>query len=478
LHRIDVNTGEDLMQEVIDGLPLTPLKVSPDGRRIFYRRNDGNWFVLMAYDFETRRETELFRENRPNRFDFSLSPDGQDIILWIRNRGLHVMPAEGGHLKEVRVTGIRCCDDTLSFAGWSNDSKSVLIKQGASNGLSWVPLSGGEARTIPGQFPGIVRPDGKQIAFVRTRPNPALADAIARSQPGDLINVRTAGSHVAGIWVDPDLFRKLSSIFMAEMDPATGKVRGSVIPVAQSLVEPLSFPRWSPDGKSIAFRRGWDLIIRSLETQTERIYPGEQELHAWFRQSRESVQYRRGSFVRLDLETGKSVELANLSHFGGAGLSPDDRTLYMPRGTTQGADILILDLSRGEQRSISLPSSNGVPNYMGVVLSPDGHTLALLTTTRYDGSLATIGIDGSGYREIYTAPSGVFGGLRPVWTKDGRSILVGIGRGNQVMRFPADGRGARTFTGLEGVSSFDLSPDGKRIVFSAVAPTISSTNAP
>jgi Tol biopolymer transport system component len=98
-----------------------------------------------------------------------------------------------------------------------------------------------------------------------------------------------------------------------------------------------------------------------------------------------------------------------------------------------------------------------------------------------DGGLFRVGVDGSGWKELYAADNFDWD-TAPVWTKDGHGILIAVSdkeRQWRLLRVPAEG-GKPAFTGLADTlpkdrgMDFDLSPDGARLVFVAVAPTISS----
>ena len=96
---------------------------------------------------------------------------------------------------------------------------------------------------------------------------------------------------------------------------------------------------------------------------------------------------------------------------------------------------------------------------------------------RADAIVALVEVDGNRYRELPTAgadvpaPTGVV-----AWSKDGRSILYGIGDDTpqvRVMRLGVDGK-KNEFTGLTidrgsaeraMTHGVDFNPDGSRVVF-------------
>jgi Tol biopolymer transport system component len=162
-------------------------------------------------------------------------------------------------------------------------------------------------------------------------------------------------------------------------------------------------------------------------------------------------------------------------------LSPDDKTLYVvprPLMTTEKNDmIVVVDVSTGkEMRRLMLPVSDEVED---VALSPDGRTFAMWTVAdpkTGQSQLFRIGVDGSGYRELYRGRAQSL-----AWTPDNRSLFFAKSDNDedwQVMRIPADG-GKEQSTGLrvKNLQYITLSPDGTRLAFDGAMPSISSGNA-
>jgi Tol biopolymer transport system component len=180
-----------------------------------------------------------------------------------------------------------------------------------------------------------------------------------------------------------------------------------------------------------------------------------------------------------------SRNLGDPGFFSVPALSPDGRTIFRLGGDVRGPNgdldnqngeyslIVAVDTSTGTESTVfKLANHRGSAG--GPALSPDGRTLAFQwQPSQKVGTwiLATIAVDGTGYREITTTSSPAHD---LSWTRDGRALLFTANGGRasncRLMRVSTGG-GSHEFTGLEYARSgllgckYSVSPDGKRVAF-------------
>jgi Tol biopolymer transport system component len=395
-----------------------------------------------------------------------ISPDGQYITYSARavnpskvpiavpdpkNVHIYTLAADGSRETEIVKTA-----GSNSNPLWTADGKHILFTSDRSgeNDLWSLAVQNGKAVGDPSLV------------------SPNIGDVYAVSTVGD--------SYYYG-----DV-RRGESIHIVKAHPGSGS------PQAENFVG-LS-PAWSPDGKSIAFKRHrpgsantYDLVIHSLETGEEttplagRGTTGS-GAPVW---SHDGLQIMTGvegfddwaGVHRIDLRNG---EIKKLPAVGGGSFSPDDKTAYKVGSDGKMPDrIMAIDLDTGQERLVFTATTT---SGLEIDLSPDGKTLALgrldRSSDRAKVHIARVSIDGSGFREVFTSsnlpvslPAGLLG-----WDRDGRSILIkqpqpGEGGRWDVMRVPANGGGPASlvFSTLHPnrLEIYGLNPDGSRFAYSS-----------
>lgn len=186
LFRLDGQTGEVTPIVVpADGTGAFQASVSPDGRRIIYRRQGARENVVVERDLASGSERELVRRESMN--GVSLSPDGRQFTFIERDAAartsvLYVMAIDGGPARElVRMGPGRGAleQGTLeNFAEWTPDGRRILFNKRQDYMSTWiVPASGGTPVQVALErgmlAAGRIHPDGRRIAFTALGSQPS-----------------------------------------------------------------------------------------------------------------------------------------------------------------------------------------------------------------------------------------------------------------------------------------------------------------
>jgi len=333
-------------------------------------------------------------------------------------------------------------------------------------------------------------PDGNRILFTSDRTgtfgiwvlsvadgNPRGAPELLRADLGKTWPVRFARGDTYFYGVQTTM----QDVYVAELDPETGKVTAPPSQASRRLVGANRWPEWSRDGKLLAFVSdqppgGQDLpalSILSLETGKQ------EELHprmAFISRLRWSPDGRsilasgrdergRGGLYRIDAQTGDVspvVQSGGPSFAWQSAWSPDGRTIYY----TMGAGIVARDLGTGQERQIRSTASKHF------AFSPDGRFLAVPREdplTKFS-VLEIVALDTGQSRELLKIPD--LGAFYKVlsWSLDSRFLFFTKdgGRTSQLWRVAVESGGSEKLgIAMKGLLEARVHPDGRRIAFSA-----------
>ena len=444
---------------------------SSDGKQIpavIYRKDKQSQIVLIsAADGSIRVLLESPQWRSPG--NISVSPDGRHFVYDMPARegasdhDIFSLPVDGG--KELALVQ-HPADDYGPV--WTPDGRMVLFASDrmGSVGFWAIPVMGGK----PVGPPVLIKRDIGQ-----------LSSAIGFTRDGSYYYaVSTA----------------MEDVYVAEMDPATGRIAGSPMRLPERYVGSNMGPTWSPDGRYLAYhsRRGRELIgpgaltivIRSVETGEERDLSTKLIQAApvsWFPDGRsllgaafEDQNQDKLAFYRIDTRTGAATLIK-----GGLreeayrySLSPDGNTIfYCQNDDSKSSRLFAFHIETGKVEEfyhVTSPQGFGVPS-----TSPDGRLLAFgLGDVRSSVALRTMPTSGGEPRELLRiqSPENLvysFFGMGQAWTPDGRYLLAmrsTKGRITELLRVPAAGGEAQK-TGLvmERISHLSVHPDGRRIAF-------------
>lgn len=509
--------------------------LSHDGQRLSYFDWGTSNFTLL--DLESKKERSLTRNLTGawlgEAYGSVHSPDGKEIAyVWWNSYDILELRVLGLDGAGPRVVYRNKDLSHLDVADWSSDGRYILCTFHLSTGrsqIALVPVGNGAARVLktfdwPGPGRLSLSPDGRYVAYelagdvfllaVRGTHEAVLVENPAKdfnpiwTPDGSRILFTSDRTGTSGIWVlsvadgnpqgAPELLRAdlgktwplrfargdtyfygvqtgMQDVYVAELDPKTGKVAAPPSQASRRLVGANRWPEWSPDGKLLAFVSdqppgGQDrpvLSILSLETgKQEELHPRMKHIERlrWSPDGRSILaggrdeRDRRGLYL-IDAQTG---DISPVVQSGGMGVvwqsawSPDGRTIYY----TMGAGIIARDLVTGQERQIHPGASKHF------ALSPDGRFLAV---PRDDGLvLDIVALDTGQSRELLRVRVTDGGAFYKAlsWSADGRFVF--FTKLPELWRVAVEtGESEKVGIAMEGLHGLRVHPDGRRIAFFA-----------
>jgi Tol biopolymer transport system component len=501
--------------------------LSPDLRWVAYIWDTGGQKSLRVTANQPGGKSRVVREP-DSEYDMyvpvSWSADGKSILVFaskLDKTELAWISAADGSMKTIKSLGWRGRGIRSTDAKVSPDGRYIAYAARATN-PSQLPPGGSDcqechiyvlaadgssetevAKTASENVSPLWTPDGKRLLFLSDRTG-TMALWWVPVENGNAVGAESLLNSNLGVgWVWPIAVTRDGSYHYVLDRGSVEQI--SVVPIhsdgrkAQGKTEPVASlvgmrAAWSPDGRSLGLKRHhpgsssmYDLVVHSLDTGNERTFPTSlgstgPGAPAWLRDGKALVTGLGGSqpaisgFYRIDLGSGEWTKFAPT----GGILSPDEKTMYALR---PGA-IVAIDGATGAERKIL--AGDPQQRWYSFALSPDGRTLAVCRNDPQAQKmyLATVGVDGSNFHELYTPP---YEGPGPraaqvAWTADGQTILFDRPRGDesktpasrtekrrQIMRISAQG-GTPESTGIETdgiVLGLAVSPDGSRLAYTA-----------
>jgi Tol biopolymer transport system component len=458
--------------------------------------------------------------------------DPETIVVFVRRPDrtweVGTVPRAGGAVTRIKSLGWRT-PGAIHSASVSPDGRHVAYAVLATNPeqpmtpqqgrrlqrqLYVLPLdeSGDEVALTSGsgiKDNPVWMPDGKHVLFTSnvTGTNDLWAAPVADGKPAgqarlvrkDIGDIASLGMSASGVF---HYYEGRAGVFRTEFASLGSGGSAALAPFIGHR------PTWSPDGRRIAVSRdrpggdGLDLVVRDVEKGSELVYsiPGLLTIpFDWFPDGRRLLVATTGPILQIfDPETrvltpvpGQDPEAERRAPNVRA-LSQDGATIYQsvfrpqpdPNAPAVQDRLIAIDVETGSVRPVlTLPiADESLPRNaqsFALAVSPDDRQLALalfdreLRATR----IATVNVDGSGYRKL--VPPVVAQRLRNklLWSPDGNWIYAVAGGREEddlkfrVIRIPAMG-GAVEETGIEieRLNAMSISPDGTTLAYSTLKP--------
>ena len=401
----------------------------------------------------------------------SLSPDGKYVLYdtapsdSTQKRDVYILASDGS---SENVLVKHSADDQAM--GWSPDGRYVLFSSDRTGSTSQWIIAVAKGKGVGD--PTLVRRDAEPSAMPMGFTNDGAF----------MYNAN----------------RTFRDIYLATIDPVTGKSKGQPTRLVENFVGANQYPEWSPDGSEITYIRQTGplgatphLIIRSVATGVERLVPANLGYIAGPRFAPDGraivargrdLKGRDGLFM-IDCVTGKETLLLGGIQGQFVGWAAGGKSFVYRFNDMASRTLAIVkqDIASGETKDVfrqpiaAGSSTNAVTvDIPQAQTSPDGERVAFALRTNGSSALRIASTTGGESRELFHAAPGQ--DIRGVaWSADSRHVLFtqhpllappSDTTPMRVMRISATG-GAPEETGLamENIFAIRAHPDGKRILF-------------
>ncbi|MCG2816477.1 MAG: hypothetical protein L6425_11155, partial [Candidatus Aminicenantes bacterium] len=362
---------------------------------------------------------------------------------------LHIMSADGND-----VTSLISHPSNDELLGWTPDGKHVLFKSDRTGSIALWAIQVEDGK--PEGFPQLIR-----TALGDIRP-------LGLTQDGSLYFGQYSG------WSD---------IFVAELDPETGKVVSPPVKAIKKYERSNSAPDWSFDGEYLAclssrgknlVMGGVALLIRSSQTEEIReVIPNNisgLNFHfiRWSPNGRSILgvgsdeKGNYGALWAIDAQTGKSEIIAR-PHENGTifqpNWAPDGQSVFFLRRTMKTRRIIHLNIATGEEKQLL----NSPLSIFNLSLSPNAQQLAFYG----DETIMLLSTRGGEPEKLIQEKD-----VNSIaWSQDGRFLLYGKRHAAKsdivdVWRIPVKGGEAQKLElSMLNLMHLRIHPDGRKIAF-------------
>jgi Tol biopolymer transport system component len=512
LHDISSNTDRRLTTD-IGASTINPFAVfTPDGKRIVYAAGfpeDGPAELRIVNLDGTGRRT-IVKTTEYLMEPTAITPDGKTVAVTLgrRDNTWHVglVSLDNGTITILRDNGWK---DTY-VGNFSQDGRwltyFVQVSRNTVEGAVHTVATDAtdEHVLIPANAVNrapFFTPDGSRVVFRNgTLPNDLWSIPVAEGKPSGAPELAKSGAGpVMGFARDGSLYYSDSTyrqgVYVAEVDPATWKLKNAPKDISNLRPSGMSNPAWSPDGKVLAYawrppvtRSPGDvkIVLHSFDGAPDRELSTREDrstLLGWSPDGKSLVITSDDKGMRFfDTETQRE-QLILKKDSGESELEEafpfpkDGRAVFIttvdgrPKGTPVSSAIagtLHLtrhDLQTGEERELYRGETRQRFPWPPA-LSPDGRSVVFgfLRPDAKTQSVFLTSVSGGESRELSTT-EGVNG---LAWTQDSKAVL--FSKSGEIWVHPIDGSAAYS-TGIRfsGLSTPSVHPEGTRIAFIASA---------